>query len=241
MSVRASASLTALDGVGTASELAGGSAQASSGEPGAGRALPTRAEFDAALPWPGLRRGSTVSVDGSVALLFAMLAEATAKGMWAAIVGASGLGLLAAAEIGVVLHRLALVPKPGTRPAAVIAALLDGFDLVVVSTSARLPSADARRLSARARNRGAVLFSCGQWPNSDLLLECTQGSWYGLGSGHGYLTRRAVTVRSSGRGAATRARTARLWLPDTTGSLSAISGSPADAQHAMTPGPLASG
>src|SRR5436305_1103558 len=82
-------------------------------------------------------------------------------GSWAAVVGMPDLGLLAAAELGVVLHRLVLVPRPGTELGAVVAALLDGVDLVVVATDgiALLRSRGAglaRRLSARARHRGAV-------------------------------------------------------------------------------------
>jgi hypothetical protein len=48
----------------------------------------------------------------------------------------------------------------------------------------------ARRLSARARHRGAVLipsgqFPFGQWPGADLELSCTRTRWSGLGVGFG--------------------------------------------------------
>jgi len=84
-----------------------------------GRVLPVRGELADLLPWGGLRRGSTVSVRGSTSLLLALLATATAEGCWAAVVGLPHLGVLAAAELGVAVHRLALVPQPGTDPAVV--------------------------------------------------------------------------------------------------------------------------
>jgi hypothetical protein len=125
---------------------------------------PNAAELGSLLPSGGLRRGSTVVVRGSTALLFALLAVTTAAGSWAAVVGMPELGLLAAVEFGVVLHRLALVPQPGAELGAVVAALLDGVDLVVVATDGitllRSRGANlARRLSARAGHGGAVLLA----------------------------------------------------------------------------------
>nr|WP_236650424.1 hypothetical protein [Kutzneria albida] len=177
-----------------------------------GRVLPVLDGLADLLPWGGLRRGSTVVVRGSTTLLLALLAAATVNGSWAAVVGVPDLGLLAAAELGVVVHRLALVPQPGEQLLAVTGALLDGFDLVAVRQAGELREADARRLSARARNRGAVLVPFGQWPGADLELDCT-GRWSGLGEGHGYLRQREVVVRSRGRGAAARGNQVRLVLP----------------------------
>ncbi|WP_344683542.1 hypothetical protein [Saccharopolyspora taberi] len=186
-----------------------------------------RTELAAVLPWPGLRRGSTVAVHGSVSLLFAVLAEATARGSWAAVVGLPGLGLVAAAEAGVEIARLALVPRPGGDPVGVIAALLDGVDLVVVGGPHRLPESDARRLSARARNRGSVLVPFGEWPGAEVRLRCTQGRWSGVGDGHGYLREREITVQAAGRGAASRPRTCRLLLPGRGGPVSEVREGPA--------------
>lgn len=223
----ARASLTALDGVTTADgvSVAARSGVDPAGEahggPVAGRVLPTRAELAAVLPWPGLRRGSTVAVSGSVALLFALLAEATSDGSWAAVVGLPGIGVAAAAEVGVAVSRLALVPRPGNDAAGVAASLIDGVDLVVVAGD-RVSEQDARRLSARARNRGAVLLAFGAWPGVDVSLACAEARWHGLGRGHGYLREREVTVRSSGRGAAARGRSCRLLLPGRGGGVDAV-------------------
>jgi hypothetical protein len=192
------------------------------GGPVAGRVLPTRAELATVLPWSGLRRGSTVAVHGSVALLVALLAEATSNGSWAAVVGLPDLGVVAAAEAGVEVSRLAVVPRPGSDPIGVIAALLDGVDLVAVGETGKLPDSDARRLSARARHRGSVLLPLGSWPGAEVQLRCAQARWHGLGEGHGRLREREITVCASGRGAASRPRSCRLLLPNRTGAVEEI-------------------
>jgi hypothetical protein len=178
-----------------------------------GRVLPVLAELAGLLPWGGLRRGSAVAVRGSTSLLLALLAAATAAGSWAAVVGLPDLGLVAAAETGVAVSRLALVPRPRAELAAVVAALLDGLDLVAVAEPGRLNAATMRRLSARARQRGAVLLPLGAWPGADLELTCSSRRWQGLGEGHGHLREREVVVRALGRGSAARARAVRLLLP----------------------------
>jgi len=176
------------------------------------RVLPVSAGLAGLFPLGGLRRGGTVVVHGSTSLLLSLLAEATAGGSWAAVVGMPDLGVLAAAELGVAVHRLALVPAPGqsaSGSAGVVAALLDGFDLVAVA-SGRLVESHARRLSARARHRGAVLLSFGPWPAADLELRCTHVRWHLDGK---RLRQREVVVTARGRGAAARPRKAAVLLP----------------------------
>jgi len=165
------------------------------------------------LPWGGLRRGSVVAVRGPTSLLFALLSTATTRSLsWAAVVGRPDLGLLAAAESGVAIERLALVPRPGAELATVTAALLDGFELVAVAGVQRLSTAEVRRLTGRARQRGAVLLPLGDWPGADVRLDGEDVEWTGLGPGHGRLRSMRLTVRASGRGAAARPRTAELVL-----------------------------
>ncbi len=165
------------------------------------------------LPGGGLRRGSVVAVQGSTALLLALLAAATGQGAWAAVVGVGDLGVLAAAEAGVVVRRLALVPRPGPDPALVAAALLDGVGLVALSGADRMPSGARRSLVARARQRGAVLLPLGRWPGADVELNCRVEAWHGAEAGHGRLRSREVVVCAVGRGAAAQPRTVRLLLP----------------------------
>ncbi|PSL54675.1 hypothetical protein B0I31_106191 [Saccharothrix carnea] len=207
MSRSATATLTAL-GVGAAGELTTAPA----------RTLPVRGELAGLLPWGGLRRGSTVSVRGSTSLLLALMAAATGEGCWAAVIGLPGCGALAAAELGVAVHRLALVPRPGRDQSEVektVAALLDGFDLVALATP--VTAATSRKLSGRARHRKAVLLPFAvPWPGADVELTATSGRWTGLEPGHGLLTSRTVTVQATGRGAAARPRHTTLVLPGTT-------------------------
>jgi hypothetical protein len=177
-----------------------------------GQVLPVRAGLARLLPHGGLRRGSTMVVRGSVTVLLALLAEATAEGSWAAVVGMPDLGVLAAAELGVEISRLALVPKPGAELGGVVAALLDGIDLVVVATPNVQPTL-ARRLSARARHRESVLLTSNPWPGADVALECAASTWSGLGWGHGHLAARELTVTTQGRGMADRPTRTRITLP----------------------------
>lgn len=199
------ASLATSGAVGVASDL-------TSTPSGRVRMLPVHPDLAGLFPWGGLRRGSTVSVHGSTSLLLALLAAPTAGDSWAAVVGLPDVGVVAAAELGVAVDRLALVRHPGADLPAVIAALLDGMDLVVTSR-ARLTDAQARRLSARARHRGAVLLTPDPWPAVDVELRCADTRWSGIGEGHGHLARREVAVRSRGRGAAARPTRADLQLP----------------------------
>lgn len=177
------------------------------------RTVPVPESLARLLPQGGLRRGSVVAVRGPTSLLFALLSTATSRpGSWAAVVGRPDLGLLAAAEAGVALERLALVPEPGTRLAAVTAALLDGIELVALAGVRQLSPAEIRRLTGRARQRGAVLLPLGDWPGADVCLDGEHVEWTGLGTGYGRLRSLRLTVRASGRGAAAQVRTAELAL-----------------------------
>ncbi len=187
------------------------------------------------LPGGGLRRGSVVAVQGSTALLLALLAAATAQGAWAAVVGVGDLGVLAAAEAGVVVRRLALVPRPGPNPASVVAALLDGVGLVALAGTDRVPSGARRSLAARARQRGSVLLPLGRWPGADVELDCRAEAWHGAEAGHGRLRSREVVVRAVGRGAAARPRTVRLLLPGPGGAVAAALADPAATIRAVGP------
>ncbi|WP_103340909.1 hypothetical protein [Amycolatopsis sp. CA-126428] len=216
------ARLAALPGVSTASRVAAQAERART----TGRVLPVVPALAGLLPDTGLRRGSTVAVHGGTSLLLALLAAATTAGSWAAVAGMPSLGIAAAAEYGVDVSRLALVPHPGAELPAVIAALLDGVDLVAVQSETLQPAL-ARRLSARARHRGAVLLSAGAWPGADVELSCRREPWSGPSGGYGHLESRRVRVRARGRGSAARPLTADLHLPATGGEVTRALPTPA--------------
>jgi hypothetical protein len=193
-------------------------------EPGVHRVLPVAPELSGLLPGRGLRRGSTVSVatgraqpaGGGTSLLLALLSEASRTGSWCAVVGVPALGAIAAAESGIALDRLALVPNPGPDWPTVVAALIDGVDVVVAAVPGGVSPSIASRLVARARQRGCVLMPFGPWDGADVTLQVTEGRWEGIGPGRGRLRRREVTVLARGRGAAARPREATMWLPGVT-------------------------
>ncbi|MBV9162316.1 MAG: hypothetical protein JO296_03305 [Pseudonocardiales bacterium] len=174
------------------------------------------------LPGGGLRRGSVIAVHGSMALLLALLSAATAQGAWAAVIGVGDLGIVAAAEAGVVVQRLALVPRPGSDPAPVAAALLDGVGLVALAGADRMSPGARRSLAARAWQRGSVLLPLGRWPGAEVALDCRAETWYGAEAGYGRLRSREVVVHAMGRGAAARLRTARLLLPGPGGPVAEV-------------------
>jgi hypothetical protein len=113
------------------------------------------------LPAP-LPRGTVAVLSGARSLLLSMVAAVTAAGGNAAIVGQPDIGLLAAAEMGADLSRLAVIPDPGTDPVEVAAVLVDGMDLVVLGLGGRrVPPTRARAVVARARNKGCTLLVTG--------------------------------------------------------------------------------
>jgi len=193
-------------------------------ELGGHRILPVLPELSGLLPSRGLRRGSTVAVatgraapaSGGTSLLLALLAAASRSGSWCAVVGVPALGVLAAAESGIVLDRLALVPNPGPDWPTVVAALIDGVDVVVTAVPGPVSASITGRLVARARQRGSVLMPFGRWAGADVTLQVMHGRWEGLGAGRGRLRRRRVTITARGRGAATRPREITMWMPGST-------------------------
>jgi len=190
------------------------------------------------VPDGGLVRGSVTVIEGvgATSLALALVAGPSAAGSWTAVVGAPDLGLAAAAEAGVALERLALVaePEPGDW-AGVVAALVGAVDVVVVGPAHRVRAADARRLAARARERGTVLV---QLPaghdrgsasrtrtglEADLRLRVVESRWQGVGQGHGHVQTRRITVEVGGRRRADRPRRVELWSPDRQGHVSVAS------------------
>ena len=181
--------------------------------------LPVRTDLEELFPRRGLKRGSVVGITtssgpGATALALATLVGPSQQGSWTAVVGVPEVGALAAGEAGIDLARCALVPDPGPTWPTVVAALLDAIDVVLLASPPRVRTADARRLSARARERGSVLLVLGRWPEGpDVRLEPVAATWTGLGDGHGALRSRRLEVVAGGRGAAARERRVQVALP----------------------------
>ncbi|MBI2694300.1 hypothetical protein [Mycobacterium nebraskense] len=165
-----------------------------------------------ALPAP-LPRGTVAVLSGARSLLLGMVAAVTAAGGNVAIVGQPDIGLLAAAEMGADLSRLAVIPDPGTDPVEVAAVLVDGMDLVVLGLGGRrVPQTRARAVVARARNKGCtVLVTDGDWQGAPTRLEarvCGYELTSGSRPGFGRISRVRVQVSGvcAGRRVTARAR-----------------------------------
>lgn len=172
------------------------------------RLLPLIGSIEPLFPDGGLRRGSIVDVRGSLGLALAVIAGPSQAGAWCTAVGIPSLGLVAAAEVGVDLARFPMVASPERELTAIVATLLDAFDIVLV----RMQGPN-RRLEARARERGAVLVASGPWPGADVRLSVASSTWEGLGHGHGHLVRRRLQVVATGRRDATSERRREVCLP----------------------------
>jgi hypothetical protein len=120
-----------------------------------------------------LPRGTVAVHSGARSLLLSVVAEVTAAGGNAAIVGQPDIGLLAAVEMGADLSRVAVIPDPGTDPVEVAAVLIDGMDLVVLGLGGRrVPWTRARAVVARARHKGCTLLvTDGDWQGVPTRLE----------------------------------------------------------------------
>ncbi len=178
--------------------------------------LPVLPVLEGLLPGGSIRRGSIMGVEGTGAtsLALALAAGPSAAGSWTAFVGLPSIGLEAAGEAGVVLSRLLVIrpPTPGSW-ASIVAALVGSVDVIVVASGRQSGSGDLRRLTARLRERGSVMIRVGAGDGADVRLRVVASDWEGLGDGHGLLRRRRVEVNVDGRGASSRPRADKLFLP----------------------------
>jgi hypothetical protein len=134
--------------------------------------LPVPDSLAAQLPG-GLPKGTVAVLSGARSLPVSMAAAVTGAGGHVAVVGMPDFGLLAAAEMGADLSRMAVIPDPGTDPVEVAAVLMDGMDLVVLGLAGRcVPATRARAVVARARQRGCTLLvTGGQWEGASMRMD----------------------------------------------------------------------
>jgi hypothetical protein len=161
----------------------------------------------------GLVRGRTVACTGDAALstALALSAAATRAGSWLAVVGVPNLGIAAAIEAGVAVERIVLAqpPRASREWVATVAALVEGFEVLIVATPTSLSASDARRLQTRVMARQAVLIvvdlptlaSVGEASvfTSDIDVYANTVSWSGIERGAAHITQRTVQVRVDGR------------------------------------------
>jgi hypothetical protein len=185
--------------------------------------LPVLPALRGLLPSAGLPRGQVITTDGAGLLCLALAAGASAAGAWCAAVGLPSLGVRAGVDAGLDHERLLLIADPGAAWPQVVAALLDGCDIVLLRPPDRppdRPSAQLRRkLEAAARRHGSVLLIAGEWEGAQTRLLVADREWGGIGAGYGRLRACRVQVVAEGRGAGTRPRAAWLWLPGPDGTV----------------------
>ncbi|WP_062994256.1 hypothetical protein [Nocardia mikamii] len=178
--------------------------------------LPVPPALAGLLPDGGVPKGSVVAYSGAGSLLTGLLAAVTGGGGYAAAIGLPRLGLLAAAEMGADLGRLAVVTEPGPDPVEVAAVLLDGLDLVVVGLAGMsVPPSRTRILAARARSKGSTLVvTGGAWSGPMLRIDTRVAGYSGLGRGRGRLRSVRLDVCVRGRSAPERTGTLDLCPRD---------------------------
>jgi hypothetical protein len=175
------------------------------------------------FPARGLERGRIYAVRGSatISAVYALVAEATREGAWFAMVDMPRAGLVAADEHGIAMHRVVSVSVPREVDAGawskLAGAIVDGFDLVACSLP-RCGTADARRLAARVRASGAVLFVVGNPGAVDIDATVSVATRRWLFDAHAHA--RTVQIECSGR-RVPGVRRVTVQLPAADGKVSA--------------------
>ncbi|ABK52766.1 hypothetical protein Acel_0993 [Acidothermus cellulolyticus 11B] len=166
--------------------------------------------FAEAFPGGVMQRGSVIVVERSATLTLALIADIARQGGWSAEVGGPPLGAAAAAEYQIPADRFVRIPSPGGRWMTAVAALVEAFDLVVVHVAGT--PAEQRRLTARVRERSAILLTTVPWEGATARFAVTDRRWSGLGQGDGCLQGAEFTVRVMSRGTGGHPRHFR-WRP----------------------------
>ena len=198
-------------GVGVATDL-----RSHLGTPVVRAPLPIAPSFAPLFADGGLVRGRTVACTGDAALstALALSASATRLGSWLAVIGVPQLGVGAAIEAGVAIERIVLTQPPHASRewVATVAALVEGFDVLIVAPPASLSAHDARRLQTRVTARQSVLIVVDpptplaphtrlapQVFGTDLDVRADTVAWSGIEQGGSHITQRMVHLRVSGR------------------------------------------
>ena len=201
-------------GVGVATDL-----RSHLGTPVVRAPLPIAPSFTPLFADGGLVRGRTVACTGDAALstALALAASATRLGSWLAVIGVPQLGVGAAIEAGVAIERIVLAqpPRASREWVATVAALVEGFDVLIVAPPTSLSAHDARRLQTRVAARQSVLIVVDlptplapyaplalhtrQVFGADLEVRADTVAWSGIEQGGSHITQRMVHVRVSGR------------------------------------------
>ena len=173
--------------------------------------LPVAKALQPIIPDGVLVRGRTVLCSGDAAMSTALLMASapTQAGSWLAVVGVSDFGLVSACEQGVVLQRTVLVTPTSNKKdwTSTVAAVADGFDVVMLEVPREVSESDARRIQTRiqARRNVLVLVETSRHATRrsvfqpDVVLHTMTTKWDGIEHGAGYVQGRLIDVTVSGR------------------------------------------
>lgn len=194
--------------------------------------VPLSSALQATFGLEGLRRGSTVLIQGekgtgATSLALALLARATSEGLWCSVVGPLDLGIVAGVELGVDLEHFVVVDTPRARVATVLGALVDGCDVVTLRLPLSLTRQEMIRLSARARQRRVLLLlvrdlrsHANAWAEAPEVTAVVHTSEFvGITDGGGRIAARRIVVETLHRRGGAVARPVTLWLPSFGGDL----------------------
>ncbi|MHA7154411.1 hypothetical protein [Arthrobacter sp. TMN-50] len=176
------------------------------------RRLPTIPSLGRILPGGGLMAGAAYSVENSTTLAMALLAGPSGSGAWCSVIGIPDFNVEAAANLGIDLDRLILIPQLEGQWLAATAAMVDVVSVILTKAPSTITGSDVARLRARLRQRGAVLITVGAWPQSEAVLSVSENRWGGLGSGAGHLQTRRLKVTVKGHNG--RSRSSELSLTE---------------------------
>ncbi|MBF6333551.1 hypothetical protein [Nocardia transvalensis] len=126
-------------------------------------------------------------------------AAATSGGIHTALVGLPRFGLLAAAEMGASLPKLAYIPDPGPDPLEIIRQLVDGIGLVIAGPMGLdVAPSKTRAIVARVRTHDCALLLTGgiRWPGTELHITTSIKKFHGIGHGTGRLTSTRFAVEA---------------------------------------------
>jgi hypothetical protein len=161
-------------------------------------APPEPAPLTKLLPDGVLPAGAVVSVLGpgssGSASLTTWLLGATQHGRPVAVVGWPQLGLVALSEAGVDVGKIYAVPDAGGQPALVLAALIDGFELVVAGPRLQLTPSERRRLLARARRLDTAVLSAVPWEGAAASFVVERSRWSGPDRGDRWIRDARLSV-----------------------------------------------
>lgn len=193
------------------------------------RTLPVVEGLSDLLPAKSMQRGSTLAVHGNSATSFglALVGQAVRDGSFLAIVAPSSFGLASCIDYDIPLRRVVqfVLPADGAKWAQAVAAIIEGFDIVLLADRHRASASQGRSLAARNRERGSVLVRVGgtSWSEAaDVRFDVNATEWAGLGQGFGHLKARQVAVQVAGRRYHGGAKVHRLMLPALGGGVQVV-------------------